>query len=63
MGDVIYDKTCENNALREQIVNVDESHVKSKMQESREKSTGQRHKVIYSELAKHMQIQSSVAKS
>jgi hypothetical protein len=44
MGDVIYDKTCENNALREQIINVDESHVKSKMQESREKSTGQRHK-------------------
>jgi len=24
MDDVIYDKPCENNALREQIVNVDE---------------------------------------
>ncbi len=60
MGDVIYDKTCENNALREQIVNVDESHVKRKMQQSREKSTGQKNKVIYSELAKHMQIQASL---
>jgi hypothetical protein len=46
MGDVIYDKTCENNALREQIGNVDEEIIRRKLNDSKLKSNEQKNNVI-----------------
>jgi hypothetical protein len=46
MGDVIYDKTCENNDLREQIGNVDEEIIRRKLNDSKLKSNEQKNNVI-----------------